>query len=144
VRYLLGKPRNRAKTGISGIIPYKIIRLHPLWKTLSHCKNPVSASRFAARKTSRGLTGDPVIQSTVVRSVRPRRTGYSALAEYDGLRRRLLARLVDRDVLTMRHRGAAVGDHKGVELDEAVALLFIIAGHLGARGQFVAAGSCRQ
>src|SRR5207237_9146913 len=43
------------------------------------------------------------------------------------LRRRLLARLVDRDVVTMRQRRLAVGDYQRVELDEAVALLVVIA-----------------
>src|SRR6267378_2424072 len=60
------------------------------------------------------------------------------------LRRRLLARLIDRDVLAMCHRGAAVGDDQRVQLDEAVALLFIIAGDFCARGQFVAASRRRQ
>src|ERR1700686_510004 len=55
------------------------------------------------------------------------------------LSRRLLARLVDRDVLAMRQRGAAVGDDQRVELDEAVALLFVVAGDFCARRQFVAA-----
>jgi len=44
------------------------------------------------------------------------------------LRRHLLARLIDRDVLTMRHRRVAVGDDEGVEFDEAVAFLFVIGG----------------
>src|SRR6266404_613287 len=57
------------------------------------------------------------------------------------LRRRLLARLIDRDVLAMCHRGAAVGDDQRVQLDEAVALLFIIAGDFCARRQFVTAAS---
>ena len=48
-----GKPRNRAKTGISGIFQCKITRLQLLWKTLSHCKNSASDSRSAARKTTR-------------------------------------------------------------------------------------------
>ena len=38
------------------------------------------------------------------------------------LRRRLFARLIDRDVLAMRQRGAAVGDHQRIEFDEAMAL----------------------
>ena len=42
------------------------------------------------------------------------------------LRRRLLTRLVDRDVVAMRQRRLAVGDDQRVELDEAVALLVVM------------------
>ena len=44
----------------------------------------------------------------------------------------------DRDVLAMRQRRGAVGDHQGVEFDEAVALLVVIAGDFRARRQFIA------
>src|SRR6476469_161887 len=62
-------------------------------------------------------------------------------AVYIASRRRLLARLVDGGVLAMRHRRSAVGDDQRVELDEAVALLVVIAGDFCARGQFIAAAS---
>src|SRR6476646_2908943 len=60
------------------------------------------------------------------------------------LRRGLFARLVDRDVLAMCKRRTAVGDDQRVELDEAVALLFVIAGHLRARGNLIAAAGRSQ
>src|SRR3954452_22240972 len=60
------------------------------------------------------------------------------------LRRRLFARLVDRDVLAVCDRGAAIGDDQRVEFDEAVAFLLVIACHLCPRGQFVAAARRRQ
>src|ERR1700730_15964522 len=55
------------------------------------------------------------------------------------LRRLLLARLVDRDVLAMRQWRAAVGDDERVELDETMAFLLVIAGDACARRQLVAA-----
>src|SRR3954452_20662543 len=57
------------------------------------------------------------------------------------LRRRLFARLIDRNVLAMRQGRAAIGNNQRVEFDEAVALLFVVAGDLGASGQFIAAPS---
>ena len=51
------------------------------------------------------------------------------------LRRRLLARLVDRDVPAMGERRPAIGDDERVEFDEAMALLLVIAGHARARRQ---------
>src|SRR3954454_22089144 len=59
-------------------------------------------------------------------------------------RRRLFARLVDRDVLAVRDRGTAVGDDKRIEFDEAMALLLVVAGHLCTRDQLVAAARRRQ
>ena len=54
VRYLSRNPRNRAENpSISGVFRCKITRRRPPWKTLSHCKNTVSGSRCAARKTTR-------------------------------------------------------------------------------------------
>src|SRR5205823_9285494 len=54
VRYLDAGPREIArKPGISGVFQCKIIRLHLLLKTLSHCKNSASGSRSAARKMTR-------------------------------------------------------------------------------------------
>ncbi len=48
-----GNRRNRAKTEHFRSFQCKITRLRPLWKTLLHCKNTVSGSRSAARKTTR-------------------------------------------------------------------------------------------
>src|SRR4051812_42495834 len=57
------------------------------------------------------------------------------------LRRRLLARLVDRDVLAVRQRRRAVGNHQRVELDEAVAFLLVISRDFRSRGDLVT-GAC--
>ena len=57
------------------------------------------------------------------------------------LRRRLLAGLVDRDVLAMGERLLSVRHDEGVELDEAVALLLVIRGDFRARDDLVA-GTC--
>src|SRR5437879_11899608 len=57
------------------------------------------------------------------------------------LRRSLFARLVDRDVPAMRQLRPAVRDNQRIELDEAVTLLFIVAGHPRASREFVA-GLC--
>src|SRR6185369_15435130 len=54
------------------------------------------------------------------------------------LRRCLLARLVDRDVVAMRQRRLAVRDYQRVKLDETMALLVVIADHLRAGGNHVA------
>src|SRR5437764_917914 len=54
-------------------------------------------------------------------------------------RRGLFARLVDRDVLAVCDRSAAVSDDQRIEFDEAMAFLLVIAGHFCARGQFIAA-----
>src|SRR5665213_2769800 len=59
------------------------------------------------------------------------------------LRRRALSRLIDR-VVAMRQWRLAVGDGQRVELDEAVALLFVIAGDLCTRRQFIAGLSGRE
>ena len=53
VRYLSRNPQNCANPGISGVFRCKITRRRPPWKTLSHCKNTVSGSRCAARRTTR-------------------------------------------------------------------------------------------
>src|SRR5437879_423690 len=58
------------------------------------------------------------------------------------LRRSLFARLVDRDVPAMRQRRPAVCDNKRIELDEAVTLLFVVAGHPRASREFVAGLRC--
>src|SRR5882757_702982 len=57
------------------------------------------------------------------------------------LRRRLLARLVDRDVLAMGQWRAAVGEHERVEFDEAMTFLLVVAGDACTCRQLIAA--CR-
>src|SRR6202023_1417769 len=55
------------------------------------------------------------------------------------LRRRLLARLIDRNMPATGERRHAIADDQRVELDKAMALLLVDVGDFRARGQFIAA-----
>jgi hypothetical protein len=85
--------------------------------------------RRAGTVPNTALCTAPALQRTAPQVLR------AALRPGHGmLRRRLFARLVDRDVLAVRDRGAAVGDDKRIEFDEAVPLLFVVAGDFCPRG----------
>src|SRR5215472_12759298 len=54
------------------------------------------------------------------------------------LSRSLLSRLVDRDMPAMREWRRSVGNHQRIELDKAVAFLFVVANDPGTRRELVA------
>src|SRR5205814_4245357 len=62
----------------------------------------------------------------------------SAFAGMRGLRRRDLARPIDRGMPDMGDRDCLVGKHHGVEFDEQMPLVLVVAGDAGAHRQPVA------
>src|SRR6185437_3400235 len=98
---------------------------------MRHCRSSASAFFFKFGRRKR-----PTASPT--RGEARRHCRADQTSTRSNLRSRLLARLIDCGVLAMGERRLAIGNHQRIELDEAMALLLVIAGDVRPCGEFVA------
>ncbi len=125
---------------------------------MGHSRDRVSGNRFARLLMNETLFMPPAGGSrsqtrgkiNFIRGCRTRCqygsmvSGSCEPVEMDAPRLLQRAKLVDREVATICYGSLIVGNDERVHFDEAMSILFVVAGDTGARRQFIAASCCRE